>query len=82
MQPFQKPTIVIESRGGTIVAVYGDRKVADVLLVDWDEAACQEAPGCALPVEPLTMMTSETGAAVGDALSHRRGILSSDSDAP
>ena len=63
--------VVVEIRGGVLVAAYCIDPGVDLYLVDWDELA-QPAPrsACRFPVDPLITMPPET-----------RGALDKDSPA-
>lgn len=62
-----KQRIVIEMRGGVLVAVYAQDPAIKVFVVDWDDI--QEGSTRAnvpFPVEPLDQMPPETKDAVGE----------------
>jgi len=50
--------IVVEIRGGTLVAVYTDVPDARVVLVDWDDVEAGDTPG-AIPHESLASAPPE-----------------------
>jgi len=58
--PKSKPTIVVETRGGTVVAMYGNKRVANVVLVDWDEFHDEGRPGILFGLDALTKMPADT----------------------
>lgn len=63
-----KQKIIIEIRGGVLVAVYARDPAIEVLLVDWDDDV---DPGStqvsvSFPVNALVQMSAETKAAVGE----------------
>jgi hypothetical protein len=65
-----KPTIVIETRGGTVVAMYGSKRAANVVLVDWDEFHDQGGPGTPFGLAPLSKMPSDTRSLVERGLAN------------
>jgi hypothetical protein len=61
MNPLKsKPLIVVETRGGTVVGIYGRKRTANVVVVDWDEFYDQERPGVTYELEPLSKMPADT----------------------
>jgi hypothetical protein len=62
-----KQKIIVEMRGGVLVAVYARDPAIEVLLVDWDdvEAGSTQA-SVPFPVDALDQMPAETKAAVGE----------------
>jgi hypothetical protein len=56
----EKPTIVVETRGGTVVAIYGNDHTANVVLVDWDEFHDDGRPGVLWDLEPHSAMPADT----------------------
>jgi hypothetical protein len=74
-----KPTIVIETRGGTVVAMYGNKRVANVVLVDWDEFYDQGRPGILFGLDSLSKMPGDTRSLVKRGLAdvqHPEGAAS------
>ena len=63
-----KQRIVIEMRGGVLVAVYAQDPAIEVLLVDWDDdvEAGSTQISVPFPVDALDQMPAETKAAVGE----------------
>ena len=62
-----KQRIVIEMRGGVLVAVYAQDPAIEVFVVDWDDIqAGSTQANVPFPVEPLDQMPAETKAAVGE----------------
>jgi hypothetical protein len=61
-----KQKVVVEMRGGVLVAVYASDPAIEVLLVDWDdvEAGSSQA-SVPFPVNALDEMPAETQDAVG-----------------
>ena len=62
-----KQMIIVEMRGGVLVAVYARDPAIEVFVVDWDdiEAGSKQA-NVPFPVEPLAQMPAETQDAVGE----------------
>lgn len=62
-----KQKVVVEMRGGVLVAVYASDPAIEVLLVDWDdvEAGSSQA-SVPFPVNALDEMPADTKAAVGE----------------
>jgi hypothetical protein len=63
-----KQKIIIEIRGGVLVAVYAQDPAIEVLLVDWDDdvEAGSTRVSVPFPVDALDQMPAETKAAVGE----------------
>ena len=51
--------IVVEARGGNVVAVYSNLSDASVVLVDWDNIQAGDTAG-ELPGVPLDVMPEDT----------------------
>jgi hypothetical protein len=62
-----KQKIIVEMRGGVLVAVYARDPAIEVLVVNWDdvEAGSTQA-SVPFPVDALDQMPAETKAAVGE----------------
>jgi hypothetical protein len=60
----KKPTILIEVRGGVVVAVYSDDSQSRVLLLDWDERSdrfpYRRAEAAQYPVDKFDAMPADT----------------------
>ncbi len=71
-----KPTIVVEARGGTVVAMYGSDRAVNVVLVDWDEFHDQGRPGVLFGLDPLSKLPADTRALVERGLddNERQGV--------
>ena len=55
--------IVIEVRGGCVVAVYTNNEATKVILIDWDNESVTEnefQKGCFLPKEIMNSMPEDT----------------------
>jgi hypothetical protein len=63
-----KQKIIIEIRGGVLVAVYARDPAIEVLLVDWDDdvEAGSTQVSVPFPVDALGQMPEDTKAAVGE----------------
>ncbi len=59
--------IVVESRGGSIVAVYSSDPNARIVVVDWDEFDDSGRPGFLYPIDPMSQMPRDTQDMVGRA---------------
>jgi hypothetical protein len=57
-----KPTIVVEVRGGTVVGVYGSE--AEVVLVDWDELDAERNAAARIELTPFSEMPGDTQSVV------------------
>jgi hypothetical protein len=66
-----KPLIVVEARGGTVVAIYGNKKAARVVLVDWDEFQNEGRPGVDYALDQLSTMPADTRSLVDRAVSEK-----------
>lgn len=69
----KKSTIVIETSGGVVVAMYGDQQGADVVLVDWDEFHDDGRPGVLFGLDPLSKMPRDTRSLVERGLADVEG---------
>lgn len=62
-----KQRIVVELRGGTLVAVYASDPAIEVSVVDWDDVADGTVHGnVAFPAQPFDQMPEATRAALGE----------------
>jgi hypothetical protein len=62
-----KQKIIVEIRGGVLVAIYARDPAIEVLVVDWDEVeAGPTQANVPFPVEGLDQMPAETKDAVGE----------------
>jgi hypothetical protein len=52
--------IVVETRGGTVVAIYADISNARIILVDWDEFHDNGRPGIVYATDSMSRMPSDT----------------------
>lgn len=66
-----KPTIVVVTRGGTVVAIYGRKHAANVVLVDWDEFHDEGRPGVPYDLDPLSKMPADTRTLVEQGLADK-----------
>jgi hypothetical protein len=64
--------IVVETRGGTVVAMYCADPLARVMLVHWDEFEDCERPAVFFPIDAMSQMPSDTERLVKLGLAHRR----------
>lgn len=55
-----EPDVVVEIRGGTVVAVYTRSDSLRVALVDWDEVTCGEPTGSTYLATSLHQIPFET----------------------
>jgi hypothetical protein len=62
-------TVVVEVRGGTVVAIYGAKYAAKVVLVDWDEHFDNGRPGIEFDLDPISRLPPDTRALVEEHLS-------------
>jgi hypothetical protein len=63
-----KPLIIVEARGGAVVAIYGSKDVARIVLVDWDEFQDEGRPGVDYSLDELSAMPTDTRSLVERAL--------------
>jgi hypothetical protein len=63
-----KHQIIVETRGGTVVGIYSDRKDVRVILVDWDEFKDDGRPGVDYALDPLAAMPPDTAELVARAI--------------
>ena len=62
-----KQRIVVEMRGGVLVAIYAQDPAIEVFVVDWDDIqAGSTQTNVPFPVEAFDKMPPETKAAVGE----------------
>jgi hypothetical protein len=69
-----RPQVVVETRGGTVVAIYSSDPSVKVMLIDWDELEAEGRVGANFPVEPLEGMDKETREAYGCATSDQTTV--------
>lgn len=60
--------VIVEARGGTIVAMYCDDPRVRVLLVDWDEYHDEGRPGIRFPLDRVSEMPDDTSELIKPAL--------------
>lgn len=70
-QSRRKPTIVVETRGGTVVAVYGSKRSTNVVLVDWDEFYDQGRPGIPYTLDSPSEMPADTRSLVDQGVADK-----------
>lgn len=64
--------VVVEVRGGTVVATYANSENVRILLVDWDESEAGGEPGFTFPLDRLDDMPADTLAVVNRVLGDSR----------
>jgi hypothetical protein len=64
--------IVVETRGGTVVAIYSADPTARVMLVDWDEFEDCERPAVFFPIDAMSQMPTDTERLVKLGMEHPR----------
>jgi hypothetical protein len=52
--------VVVETSGGTVVALYSSDPKARVILVDWDEFEDEGRPGVFFPLDSMSQMPADT----------------------
>jgi hypothetical protein len=60
MKRKERVDVVVETRGGTVIAMYSRDPKARLILVDWDEFEDDARPAVSFPVDRLSQMPSDT----------------------
>jgi len=60
MDASKSPEVVVETRGGVVVAIYSRTSNAQIVLLDWDEFEEDGRPGVYYPIDPISKMPLDT----------------------